>query len=313
MKQNPNVTVNVLVLAKADKARTKIVLRSDFTATRLIESAQRWVEGGRNIPDIAYAQTKSPKLQLKPAIPHPAQVISLLKNVWPRDCSRSQKVKGVRIADGLGLLIERGAEERRTANLLLRFAIRHSFPLLSYIGHAQHRRDGKPKIDKNKVRQANSLFGLLGLLLFKLEYQKGDYMHGAPFLIGRLLALADTLHYEYCSHVREKSFPPQLIGNALIPAALDNPGSGLARLFERLRVYQAWAKTAQGENVGLAKWVIGQLGKTAEELSRLDLPGRCGDAAKAQMMLGYLAWMKYEKDDSDNAPKEGKQEEHHDA
>jgi len=129
-------------------------------------------------------------------------------------------------------------------------------------------------------------------------------MHGAPFLIGRLLSLADKLHMEYCHHVREKNVPPQLIGNALIPAALDNPESGLARLFERLRVYQAWATTAQGEGVNLAKWALHQLRVTADKLSRQTIPKRCDDAAKAQMMLGYLAKIPGGKEETDNVSQE---------
>jgi hypothetical protein len=71
--------------------------------------------------------------------------------------------------------------------------------------------------------------------------------------------------------------------------ALDNPAAGLARLSERMAIYQAWANTAKGEGVGLAKWTLQQLGNVADALGQQSLPNRCDDAAKAQMLLGYLA------------------------
>lgn len=115
-------------------------------------------------------------------------------------------------------------------------------------------------------------------------------MHEPPFLIGRLLSLADQLHEQYCQKVRKGSVPSQLVGNALMPAALEQPTQALALLSQRVLPYQAWAKTVQGGDVGLAKFFLGEMGKLCNELATLPLPGRCNDAAKAQMLLGYLAW-----------------------
>lgn len=114
-------------------------------------------------------------------------------------------------------------------------------------------------------------------------------MSSAPFLVGQMLALTDTLHKEYCQHVRKGELPPQLIGNALMTTALDNPTAGLARLSERIAPYQAWANTATGEGVGLAKWVLQRYQHVTEELGKQTLPQQCEDADKAQMLLGYLA------------------------
>ena len=60
-------------------------------------------------------------------------------------------------------------------------------------------------------------------------------MDNTAFQLGRLLSMADTLHREYCVHVRKGSIPPQLIGNALMPAAADNPEDAIDRLRERMR------------------------------------------------------------------------------
>lgn len=127
-------------------------------------------------------------------------------------------------------------------------------------------------------------------------------MHEPPFLIGRLLSLADQLHEQYCQKVRKGSVPSQLVGNALMPTALDQPTQGLALLSQRILPYQAWAKTAQGGDVGLVKYFLGEMGKLSNELATLPLPERCDDAAKAQMLLGYLA--RTEKSDDSSVGKQ---------
>ena len=119
-------------------------------------------------------------------------------------------------------------------------------------------------------------------------------MKNAAFNVGRMLALADKLHEQYCRHVRKNEVPPQLIGNALMHTALDNPTKGLARLSERLPIYQAWATKVQGDDVELAKWVLGQMGQVSADLENADIPKQTDDAVKAQILLGYLAYIKNE-------------------
>ena len=114
-------------------------------------------------------------------------------------------------------------------------------------------------------------------------------MKEAAFNVGKLLALADTLHKEYCNHVRKQEIPSQLIGNAMMPIAIDNPEKGIARLNERLMIYKAWADKVQGDGYRLVKWTLNQIGQVANELANCDLPNRTDDTAKAQMLLGYLA------------------------
>lgn len=110
-------------------------------------------------------------------------------------------------------------------------------------------------------------------------------MHEPAFLIGRFLSLADTLHAEYSKSVRG-DLPPQLLGNALIPTAISSPNKGLARMLQRIRVYQAWARGKKG--TGLARWSCGEMGKIANEVAG-KLPVRLNEAEQAQLLLGYLA------------------------
>jgi hypothetical protein len=128
-------------------------------------------------------------------------------------------------------------------------------------------------------------------------------MKSPPYLIGRLLSLTDQLHYLYCLHVRDGNVPPQLMGNALMPTALEQPVKALALYSHRILHYQAWARTFRGKEED-SKRVYGTLKKLGEicaEHSFENLPENCTDADKAQMLLGYLA--RPEKSESDNIKK----------
>ena len=118
-------------------------------------------------------------------------------------------------------------------------------------------------------------------------------MSSPAFLVGKLLALADTLHYQYCLGVRSGSTPPQMFGNALMQTALETPPSALALYAQRILPYQAWAKTCTVPDgfspERLAKFVLGQLADVCSEIALSDIPKRANDADKAQMILGYLA------------------------
>jgi len=123
-------------------------------------------------------------------------------------------------------------------------------------------------------------------------------MQNAPFLVGRFLALVDTLHKEYCKKVRgdEKGkggIPNQLIGNAMMRTALGNPERAMSQLSDRLPVYQGWAST---RGTALSRWTLKKMGEITTELSKFEWPERMRDAEKAQLLLGYLAREKKEEE-----------------
>ncbi|MBL0038334.1 MAG: hypothetical protein IPP36_06685 [Nitrosomonadales bacterium] len=121
--------------------------------------------------------------------------------------------------------------------------------LMIVMAHTQHQGDIH-KVNGKYDKQKLLLPAILGLLLAKLECNKGDYMKTAPYLIGRMLSLADQIHYHYCQHVRKGGAPSQLIGNALMATALEEPEKALALYAQRILPYQAWAKTTGGEGAG---------------------------------------------------------------
>ena len=114
-------------------------------------------------------------------------------------------------------------------------------------------------------------------------------MKDTLFYVGRFLSLIDTLHLEYCKHVRGGSVPPQLLGNAHLSIALDNPVSAVDMLSRRIGIYQAWTRKEQDEKVKLARWSVGQLGKVSLLLAENVLPSSTSNAERAQMLLGYLS------------------------
>jgi len=281
VNEHPDAKIRIFVLAKPDGFRTKVLVSREYDSHQLIEGAKRWQEGCRNIPPIK---------GFDQLIPFPDEVVKCLNLVWLKGGEKQKPVFGLGIGDGISLMVESGAIAKRTTERALYLAVTNARPLLLALGHANHRQDGRFNVPGKYIKHPSLILGILGLVLSKLGYKKGDYMQTAPFYVGQMLSLADILHREYCRLKRKDvKLPAQLIGNALMPAAIDNPEKGLARLRERLMIYQAWARTSEGEETRIAKWTLGQFGRISKLLSEQTLPTRTNDADKAQMLLGYLS------------------------
>ena len=131
------------------------------------------------------------------------------------------------------------------------------------------------------------------------------------YQVGRLLTLADSLHFHYCKFVRTSEekrktgkvdAPTELLGNALFNFALDSPVAALARLAERIRPYKGWATTYCGEGNGKGRWLL-QLMTECERRIEVDVLQRLSpleDIHKATLLLGYLADLP-KSDESQNA------------
>jgi hypothetical protein len=206
-----------------------------------------------------------------------------LQKIWERDGASYSEGPGCLLADVYNILVAGREGARRSATTLLRLAVQRNTNLLTAIGHAVHRSIWKG-ISCEATRNAIVTASVMGVVLDELGFQKESYMSQPAFLVGRFLSLADTLHAEYSKEVRD-DLPPQLLGNALIPTAIADPNKGLARMLQRIRVYQAWA---QRKGSGLARWSCAEMGRIASELEGR-LPDRFTEADQAQLLLGYLA------------------------
>lgn len=300
IKETVDCEIRVFVLSKMDNAHTKIMASSRYSAEHVIQSAQSWQEGCRNLPIIevrCFGKNKGDKsVWNKPLIPFPAESVWCLNTIWMmgRDekgerYSRAKAGHGFTFNDALCLLLGENFELRQMATRALGTLLRNSSSLLLALGQA-HAYGLVQKTEKKYSKQPLLLPSILGLLLHKLGHAKGEIMTSSTFLVGRLLALADGLHVEYCRHVRNNSIPSQLVGNALMPTALEAPWKALSMLSQRVLPYQAWARTAKsGEEVNLAKFFLKHLGEVSNQLKDASLPQRASDVDKAQMLLGYLA------------------------
>lgn len=287
------VEMRVFALRKMDKARTQISCNRQYSAERLIAAATEWQMNCGNVPKIEIRQwgkEKGAKPIWQPLeVPFPLEVIWCLNTPWPKVADDAKKrVREFSSSDGIGLLLDEGVRLRPLLERALHAAIRNGGNLMIAMAHTQHQ-GGIHKVNGKYDKQKLLLPAILGLLLAKLEWKKGDYMKTAPYLIGRMLSLADQIHYHYCQHVRKGSVPSQLIGNALMTTALEEPGKALALYAQRILPYQAWARTAKGDEGKLAGWFLSELGKVCSDVALAHIPDRCADADKAQMMLGYLA------------------------
>lgn len=296
------VEMHVFALRKIDLARTQISCNRQYSAERLIAAATEWQTNCGNVPTIEIRQWGKEK-GAKPVwhpleVPFPLEVIWCLNTPWAKAADDAKKrVREFSSSDGIGLLLDEGVRLKPLLERALHAAIRNGGNLMIAMAHTQHQGDIH-KVNGKYDKQKLLLPAILGLLLAKLECNKGDYMKTAPYLIGRMLSLADQIHYHYCQHVRKGSAPSQLIGNALMATALEEPEKALALYAQRILPYQAWAKTTGGDGAGLAKYFLSELGKVCSEVALVDVPSRCADMDKAQMLLGYLA--KTEKSDSTN-------------
>lgn len=296
----PMVEVRVFVLTKPDGFRTKVLSSGRYQAGRLISSANHWLSCCRNVPSLLIRQFGEKKgdkpIWVGPAIPYPAQVVNCLNTAWERGGTHAEQVPGFGIGDGLGLLLEDGVVLDAVATRGLRTLIANSLSLVLALGQA-NRQGLVHAVGKKHSRQLILLPSIFGLLLAKLGRLKGDYMKGPPFLVGRLLSLADQLHIEYCLDERKGQIPTQLFGSALMPTAMEQPEKALALLCQRIPPYKNWAiRLQKGERIGLTKFLLGEIGRVCNQLNECGVPKSMDDTDKAEMLLGYLATTEKAKD-----------------
>jgi hypothetical protein len=280
VSDNPKLVISVLVIAKADTARKKLLYSRQFAAKRLIAAADEWQLAARNIPNIRIRNfDSSGKPQwISPRTPRPDGVVRVINTWWESNGEKPKRVSNARLGLGLALLLETGPTCLEAAREALRALVRSATPIVLALArsHIKGRVFPVPKT----FREIPLLVpATLGLVLAKANHEKGAYMKSNSYLIGRLMNMADKFHRNYCQVVREGQFPPRLIGNALMPTALENPTAGLARLADRVLLYLSVAPV--------------ELRTAAADIERaIDkdaLPGACNDEQKAQMLLGYLA------------------------
>ena len=314
-----NNLIRLFALRKADPGRTQVSLQGVYTISNLIQADKTWREAAINVPNISLpffrkevekiiarqeniagsisqflADKDSKATFLSPSCPFPADLVRLTQKQWIRVGEDSTSVPGIALGDVYDVFFANDNIEGSLAEYLLSITLQRTQALLIGLGQADHKKelnkiDVQKKYDTHKRFTVLKTISALAIYLYKLGIKKENYMKDTFFYLGRFLSLIDTLHSEYCKNIRGGNIPPQLLGNAHLQIALDNPVSALDILSRRINIYQAWTRKEQGEQVKLAKWAVGQIGKTADLLSEKTLPSSTTSIERAQMLLGYLA------------------------
>lgn len=288
--------VNAIVLRKPDRRRTKLVAHHTFTMRRLLDAANEWIAGARTCPPLSFARwgkDRGVRSDIVPEPPYPYQVARWLNTFWARSGDRMTRLGLFSGVDTLSLLLATDGAERNIARRGLHHAVAGWSGFLVSAGARAHRSIVLNAGDEQSEALA-ALPMILSLLLFKHDPDttREGTMSSPAYLVGRLLALTDSIHLQYCVAVRNGGTPSQLLGNALMATALDSPTSALALYGQRIVPYHAWARTCTAHGNGpelLAKHLLSLIGDVCAELSEHDIPQRTTDADKARIILGYLS------------------------
>jgi hypothetical protein len=289
-KPMKEIELQIFSLRKMDKARTKVVFHRNYTAQRMADAAAEWQDGCYNIPNIiwrVWGEEKGKWIESQPDAPFPLQISGCLNQVWKLDGSTNKAVSAMSLTVGIELLLDEQVSIRLIPHLLT-VTLQNGKGLLLAMGNLMHK--SEVMTTKNEIdRQKQWLPAIVGLLLYKLGIRKENYMNNAPYLVGNMFKVSDDLHALYCKEVRSNKLPPQLLGNALMVAALESPEQALAQLALRIVPYLGWAKTNNTESAGLSRHFLKGFSEIEAKLKEQTLPQRLNNADRAQLLLGYLA------------------------
>lgn len=298
LRTEPNLKVRLLALCSLDKGRKQISLHRQFRVQDVVRAAQAWTVGAANTPVVSiwfYDRQAREAVWRTHFVPHPLDVSAVVNRVWSSDAKAgfsSSFQRAVTTADAYDVFLSHGPLSAARTRLCLALLVNRMATVLIRLGGIKASQQWSLLSDAVRWQCVKSV-SLLGIFLHQLGHPKDNFMNNSITQVGRLLALADSLHHHYCKHVRDGKTPTQLIGNALFNTALDQPVFALARLGERLAPYQAWARTFYGEDpgsgVGLVKYFLAEIAGCTSLIHLEELPYRMEDPDKAKLLLGYLA------------------------
>jgi hypothetical protein len=325
VRERPGSRLNLFLIRKVSDGQAQIALAESPTVQKVISAAERWQKAVKeNLPAVTLQLPPSDEGAAAanglPWVPYPDQVVRLLSYQWVRDGSSpksqsgkaqapKQAVVGPALAEVLFQMLWPEGKWEPAANRLLSMLLQRLTPLLIGVfgaarafGPRQDSQRQEPLFGYPRDSRQTALRGVavLGILLDALNCRKEVYMENAPYQVGQVMALADTIHKDYCVVVRKGSLPNSLIGTGLMRRSLDNPAAGLAELAERMLEYLRWAKTVEvprgaaesdprRKAVKEAKETLRKYQPLAAKLGNAALPIECTDVMKAQLLLGFLA------------------------
>jgi len=296
---NPNLNVRLLAFCSIDKGRKQISLNRRVQVLDVIRAAREWQSGAQNVPDVSvwfYDKNSKQSVFREHTIPCPLEVASTVNRVWSVDANAGFTFgfqRSLSASDAYDIFISASQLAREKAAAALSLLVRRMSSVLAKVGAVKATRSNWTDLSDTVRWQSLKAVALFGILLRQLNHQYSNFMKEPIYQLGQLLALADSLHQQYCKHVRKGDSPSQLIGNSLFNTALEQPIFALARLAERLTPYQSWARTFQSKDpeagVGLVKYFLNEIASCTAAIRLDELPRRMTDVDKAKLLLGYLA------------------------
>lgn len=305
---NPNQLVRLFVIASLDKANSQVSLSRSFTVREVMAAAEEWQAGAANCPPVTLLfvnkETRKPTPKQR-TVPSPLEIASVLNKVWTSRQDggfRADFNRAISVSDAYDIFVFPAHPPAAKVQFALGILLTRMRNLFVATGSLKATSDFRFLNEPTRWQVLKGT-ALIGIFLYQLGYRYDTFMKEPTYQLGRLLAYADSLHQQYCKHVRGGSMPTQLIGNALFATALEQPCFALARLAERLGPYQAWAKTFRNTNPevksGYEKTLLKLIGECSAHfieqhegsfVIRVDeLPLRMSDVDKAKLLLGYLA------------------------
>jgi hypothetical protein len=300
---NPNQLIRLIAIAPLDKANKQISLNRSFTVREVMRAANDWQAGAANCPPVSlrFFNKESRKAESKlRTVPSPLDTALVINRVWTSQQDGGPKHefhRAITASDAFDIFVDSLATDTSKTRFALKMLITRMRSVFSATGSLKVTSDFRilSEVARWQVLKA---VALMGIFLHQLREKHEIFMKEPIYQTGRLLALADTLHFQYCKFVRttdesrkqkKVNAPSELIGNALFNFALDNPIAALARLAERIRPYKGWADTYSGEDAGLVHWLVRQMSECERQLDTAGIPPRMEDIDKAKLLLGYLA------------------------
>lgn len=300
---NPNQLIRLIAIAALDKANKQVSLNRSFTVSEVMTAAKSWQEGAENCPHVTlpFYDKESKQTDWKGhTTPSPLEAAIVANQVWSADVNsgvRNSFERALTTGDAYDIFLGSGFVRKQKTRRLLQLLIVRLMTVFEKVGRLKATRNFHV-LNKNGRWHAVKAVALIGISLNQLGHKHETFMNESTYQVGRLLAIADSLHFHYCKWVRtpEKKrqegkvdAPGELLGNAIFASALDDPKRALARLAERIKPYQGWAKTYSGEEDWKGRWLLRMMAECERQFYLSDLPSGMHDVDKAQLLLGYLA------------------------
>lgn len=274
--------IQIFIIRKIDKARTKVIYTRQTEAMELESLSREWTIGCHdNLPKFPFGELY---------VPAPLSVSDILNTKWKMNGEKMDtEFKQFQRYHGMELFME--SELSVTSDL--HSLVTEAVAIGGHLGNLRTKNDFKQSI----WGDTKNILALTGLLLYRENIRKDEYMENLPFLYGQLLKTSDELHALYCKVVRNGDYPMQFVGSELYQSATEAPIRTLNVLGRRIAPYYSWAKSYRLKNVNedgkeswRARWLYSQYERISGMLNEnWSQQTRFNDEEKAQFFIGYLA------------------------